>query len=442
MDNTRRSRVGRTVASHIAAAGPGCSSGDDAGKVVASSGAGASGRSSAGSEAAAGGSSGRSAGGTGGTAGTSAVSGANGGGRGGSSAVTRDGGASPPPVDGSTGSEASCEPEATPPPGKSGMFPLDELVGGDYMGFAGGLYPNSNVPPCAHRAAAIAATHAIEPRAADGTPSPDGKIVLISIGLSNTTQEFCTQQTWIMGSPCAPYSFIGQAAADNEVDHDKLVIVDGAYPSQVAESWADPANSQFAINYDRVDMRLTAAGVTAQQVQAIWLKVADATPMKGLPDQAADAYRLEGFLGEILRVFGTRYPNAKLVFGASRIYGGYASTNLNPEPYAYESGFAVKWAIEAQIKQIADGTVDPDAGDLDYRNGTAPWYGWGPYLWANGTTPRESDGLVWNMEDFDPGDGTHPAMSGRQKVAAMLLGYFKSSPFTRCWFRADHPACE
>ena len=58
---------------------------------------------------------------------------------------------------------------------------------------------------------------------------------------------------------------------------------------------------------------------------------------------------------------------------------------MNPEPYAYESGFSMKWLIEAQINQMETGVIDPDAGDLDYDSGVAPWLAWGTYLWADGT---------------------------------------------------------
>src|SRR5262249_49667350 len=158
---------------------------------------------------------------------------------------------------------------------------------------------------------------------------------------------------------------------------------------------------------------------------------ANAGPTVSLPASGADAYTLVAQEGGIARALKTRYPNLKLVFYSNRTYAGYATTTLNPEPYAYEAGFAVKWVIQAQIDQIATGQADPRAGDLDYRTG-APWLGWGPDLWAKGTTAR-ADGLVWNSDDFGS-DGTHPSASGVRKVGGLLLTFFKQSPFTRCWF--------
>ena len=68
------------------------------------------------------------------------------------------------------------------------------------------------------------------------------------------------------------------------------------------------------------------------------------------------------------RAARTRWPNLKLVFLASRIYGGYAHTDkINPGPYAYEYGFSVKWLIQAQVNQMATGTVDRVAGDLNFN---------------------------------------------------------------------------
>ena len=79
--------------------------------------------------------------------------------------------------------------------------------------------------------------------------------------------------------------------------------------------------------------------------------------------------------------------------------------------------------------------ANPRVGTLDYVKKAAPIIVWGPYLWANGTTPR-SDGVLWNRVDFEE-DGTHPSQMGESKVAGMLLDFFKNSPYSKCWFAAN-----
>ncbi|SCE71279.1 hypothetical protein GA0070618_0346 [Micromonospora echinospora] len=304
--------------------------------------------------------------------------------------------------------------------------PINDLGNGTYLGFPGGLYPaGRNTMPAAHHTVGVERALRVRPLDTAGRPSATGKYVLLSIGMSNTTQEFCGGAS---GGTCAPYSFVGQAAADPQVDHDRLAIVDGASGGQTAGTWDAPTDP----NYDRVrDTRLAPLGLTERQVQVVWVKVANANPTVSLPDPNADAYQLVTQQGDILRTVKKRYPNVQQVFFSSRIYGGYATTTLNPEPYAYETGFGVKWVIQAQINQMSGGGINPRAGDLDHT-GTVAWAAWGPYLWANGLQPR-SDGLTWARSDFVT-DGTHPSTSGRQKVGSLLLRFFKTSPHTACWF--------
>ncbi|HWC73842.1 MAG TPA: hypothetical protein VG454_07880 [Gemmatimonadales bacterium] len=315
-------------------------------------------------------------------------------------------------------------------PAANGRIPLSELGAGTYKSFGGGLYPaGANVEPSAHAAAGRSRAQAIVPLDTSGAPAAAGKIVLLSLGMSNTTQEFCSGGSTTTN--CNTWTFMGQAAADTSVNHTTLAIVNGARGGQDAQAW-DAATDA---NYDTVRLnRLAPLGLTERQVQIVWVKQADAGPRDSLPSAQADAYQLESLLGNIVRAVKTNYPNLKIIFFSSRIYAGYATTTLNPEPFAYESGFAVKWLIQAQIEQMSNGGVvtDARAGDLNYNTG-APWLAWGPYLWADGMTPRVSDGLVWQRTDFVQ-DGTHPSQSGQQKVGTMLLAFFKTSPFTKCWF--------
>jgi hypothetical protein len=334
-----------------------------------------------------------------------------------------------PPAACEDGSPASPpDGSGTPPPSGLPLVPLSDLGTEIYLGrYAGGLYPDgSNAPPADHLASGLERAARIRPLDHEGRPDAGGKIVLLSIGMSNASQEFCGS----LGTDCSGRSFIGQAFADPDVDRTALVIVNGAQGGVTAEEWDVP--SEHA--YDRVrDEALAPLGLSERQVQAVWLKQAHARPTVSLPAPEADAITLERDLGEIVRALAIRYPNLQLVFVSSRTYGGYASTDLNPEPYAYESGFAVKWLVEAQIRQSRTGDMAPIAGDLDPVS--VPWVGWGPYLWTSGSRPR-SDGLVWLPENVGP-DGTHPAATGIEKVGELLLGFFSSSPVARCWFLAD-----
>jgi len=241
---------------------------------------------------------------------------------------------------------------------------------------------------------------AVQPLDHNGQPNSTGRIVLLSIGMSNTTQEFSTFKT--------------MADADPE-KNPQLTIVDGAQGGQDAQVIRNP-NAQF---WTIVDQRLTAAGVSPQQVQTAWLKQAIGGENRVFP---ADALGLRDALRDIVAIMQTRYPNIRIIYFGSRIYAGYATTTLNPEPYAYQSGFAVKWLIDEHINSNGDGA----------------WLAWGPYLWADGLVPR-SDGLTWLCSDFQ-NDGTHPATTGRQKVAGLLLNFFKTDETARPWFVGDGSA--
>ena len=314
----------------------------------------------------------------------------------------------------------------------TGFPPLSDVSASPYLGqFDLGLYPDwSNVPPPVHDQAGLSAAAAVVPLDAQGLPDADGFYVLMSVGMSNTTQEFCSQNG---REPCDSWTFMGQAAVHADVNDTQLWIVNGARGGQAIGTWDNPGDA----NWFRVrDDVLAPRGLGEAQVQALWIKQANPQPTLSLPDVNADAFRMVGGLADVVRSARAHYPNLRQVFLSSRIYAGYADSPLNPEPYAYESGFAIKWLIEAQINQQATGVIDPDAGDLSPA--VAPWLGWGPYLWADGLTPRPGDGLTWACDEFQ-NDGTHPGQPAEEKVGAALLEFFLTSPYTQPWFGTGEP---
>lgn len=309
-----------------------------------------------------------------------------------------------------------------------GRTPLSELGSGRYLEiFEGGLYPGgSDQAPAAHHEEGVARANILEPLSRTGLPSPTGRHVLLSVGMSNTSLEFCSSNGL---EPCEAWTFSGLADAHPGVDHDRLAIINGARSSLDTQAWQGAA----APIYQRiVTESLAPANLTEAQVQVAWIKLANALPTRSLPDPESDALDLSRRLAEVVRTLAIRYPNLRIVFLSNRIYAGYSDSPLNPEPFAYETGFAVKRLIAAQIDQIAGNGIDPLLGDLDYRRGVSPWLAWGPDLWADGRT-RRADGLDWECSDFVE-DGTHPSVAGQTKVAERLLAFMISSPYARPWF--------
>ena len=297
------------------------------------------------------------------------------------------------------------------------LKPLTDMTGGDrYKEQTGGLYGGGrNTPPDSHLNDAIEQANRIRPLDVDGNPSKDGKIVLISVGMSNTTQEFS--------------AFVQLANTDSAKSPD-VVIVDGAQGGKDAKDWAQP-DDRFRTErpnpWTVLDRRLEQAGVSPQQVQVAWIKQARRNPgsIGEFPEHTEE---LKGHLASIVNNLKDRFPNLRIAYLSSRIYAGYAKSALNPEPYAYESAFAVRQLIEDQIDGEPSLNHSPDQGEVE-----SPTLLWGPYLWANGQDGREIDDLVWTPEDF-ANDGTHPSNSGRRKVAGLLLEFMKNDPAAKVWF--------
>ena len=235
----------------------------------------------------------------------------------------------------------------------TGLVPLTDMAADDrYKSEDGGLYGGGrNEPPPEHLVAAMEQARQIQTLNAQGEPSIDGKIVLISIGMSNTTQEFS--------------AFQQLARADGDVSP-KLVIVDGAQGGMDARAWAQPEQVDRKGRPEPwvvLERRLEEARVTAEQVQVAWLKQALINP-GGIGEHPKHTAELAKHTETILHTLKQRFPNLRIVYLSSRIYAGYAMGSLNPEPYAYESAFAVRQLIQRQMKGEPSLNYDQSKGEV------------------------------------------------------------------------------
>ena len=312
-------------------------------------------------------------------------------------------GAEPGPA--GAGGEARA-PSPGNPSGSTGLVPLTQMRA-SYQGEDGGLYGGGgNEPPEAHRAAHLRESGNVRPLDAGGLPSEDGRIGLITIGFSNTSIE--------------SEAFRREAGADPQKSP-RVVIVNGAIPARLAVDWV--RDGPDAQTWQTLARRVAAAGLSPAQVQVCWLKQAN----RKRGEFPAYARELQADLTAILHIARRHYPNLRVAYLSSRIFGGWPGPG-GLEPVSYESAFAVRRVVQSQIDGDARLNFNPVRGEVN-----APLVLWGPYLWSQGETPRQLDGLAWPESDFRA-DRLHPNESGAKKVAALLLKFFKTNEGARLWF--------
>jgi hypothetical protein len=288
----------------------------------------------------------------------------------------------------------------------TGLKPLTEMSADDkYKGEDGGLYGGGkNEPPKIQKEAAEEAVKKITPLDAKGKPSAKGKIVFVSLGMSNTAGEF---------------RMFEEIANKDPKKSPDVLLVNCAIGGAGVSSWAVARSG----TWQKVAERLKEAGVTPEQVQVAWIKHADPGPS---PDSTPLEYakHVRDKIAASMKVARATFPNLRVAYLSSRIYGGYNVTGkrrVNPEPFAYETGFSVRWVIQDQIAARKKGKVE------------GPVLLWGPYLWADGVTPRKSDKLTWERKDLSA-DGVHPSKSGGKKVAEMLLKFCHEDAGAKSWY--------
>jgi len=312
----------------------------------------------------------------------------------------------------------------------TGFIPLD-YVAGSYQGYAGGLYGGgTNLRPAQHDLIGRQIAAAIRPLDSDGNrDDASGKYLMVGLGMSHCHTESSAFNTKL-------------SSGDYPGVHSQWDFVSGAIggpPSGgIVERMVEPTHDFWTQSKARV----VTGGYTAAQVSFGWLKTAISGPAayyldSGLtfPDTAHD---LAHNMLIIARNARTHYPNLKLLFISSRSYGGYSDGTTSPEPWAYEQGFAVKWAIHRQISggtywvpaEATHASVGPDS--------STPWISWGPYIWADGASrPNKIERMMWVCPDDYEDDYLHPTdASGGPKVADALDSFLSADSVMRQFYRA------
>jgi hypothetical protein len=132
------------------------------------------------------------------------------------------------------------------------LTPLSDMAAEDrYKGEDGGLYGAGRGRPSEKDLrAALQEAARVRPLDADGKPSQDGKIVLLSNGMSNTTQEF--------------QAFM-RLATQSLGKSPQVILVDGAQGGMEALDWAHPERRFLKDRpspWEVLDQRLRQARVT------------------------------------------------------------------------------------------------------------------------------------------------------------------------------------
>lgn len=294
---------------------------------------------------------------------------------------------------------------------------LPDLGTGSYMGSEGGLYPGgSNVRPAVHEADGVALADGIVPLDANGNPDPNGKYVLLGLGVSISRTMFSQYQLTEQADPAI---------------NPHLVIVNGAIDGTDSPDWANVNDGawQSVLNF-----YLPYQNVTANQVVAIWAMIPHSQPKGTYPSDMTQ--QINDVISAIqnMKIY---FPNVKLAYLESMHYGGYAPNNplILPEPYAYETGFAMQTIIADQINGQANLNYNPNNGPV-----VAPWLSWGTYDWANGMLANSnvyspSADLEWSCTDLGP-DGVHASTVGKNKDAALITNFFKLDETVTPWYLA------
>ena len=269
-------------------------------------------------------------------------------------------------------------------------IPLPELGADTYLGEQGGLYPGGlNVPPPAY-AGQLEAGSCYDPGS--------GKAVVI-----------------VMGMSMAQNSMDGWREFLNRPEiNDDLIVVDATVGSN--QQRFEQVSYWDLTYWNTVLQRLSAAGVTADQVRCVVYHNSWSGPTGGFPDYPQ---MLKDSFATTMGIIQDRLVNVELIIVNSRHYGGWNPQSKQPEPYAFWDSFAVKWLIADRI------ACEVDCGAL---------YVWNAYQW-NFWAPSTGipNGTIWPQSHFIE-DGLHLSEAGKAETGLLWHEYFSTQSWSIPWY--------
>ena len=252
---------------------------------------------------------------------------------------------------------------------------LPSLATDTYLGVQGGLYPGgSNFMPPAYQ---------VDVDAAIAQLNADSNINFLCVGMSNLAHT-CGEMI--------------ERAATADVNP-AVTIGNGGRPGRAIQAYDGSSPDSVYTQFKYTNMSPGA-------VDVVVFFNAWGNPSGSFPTYLA---QMTQAVREVYSNIQQAYPNVKLIYFVSREYAPPWAVSLNPNPYAYQDGFAYKHVIEERINDTLTGV--PVA--------------WGPYQYDES----------WPDSYFRQPDGVHLSPAGLDVAGQLWLDFF----MTQSWFADGAP---
>lgn len=235
------------------------------------------------------------------------------------------------------------------------------------------------------------------PRALDGTPDPNGRIVSMCIGMSNA-RDYCQAQIRLL-----KYDAEFQPVVWPTYRFHKA-----AQSGHTAQEWADPNDSVWSYAVSSLEN----AGASVYQVQHVHAYMTQAFP-------ETHGVMTVGQVQAIVRNAKAWFPNVRVVE-----FSGIQWNNTT-------TGRAPVWSLHGDDALLASlvGSVDDVLVEYTqvYADGDVPN--------LQVASPRFPDGLTWVVGDWEA-DRVHPTLAGADKMAATVIDRWRRDP-AKAWLWID-----